>query len=143
MTGSPPPSPLIASDTRRRLQLHYEEAVRLIAQRPCDHARVHELLAKCLRADPGNTLYLDELLANLRHWNPQAARSWLPAWLWGAGQAHAPAKDYASPDELLRAAPELLRTDYTDARLLGRLATVAGKCHLGEAELSYWWHASN
>ena len=81
MPDPPPPSLLITPDMRRRLQQRYEEAVRLIANRPCDFARVHELLADCLRTDPGNILYLEALFANLQQWNPKAHRSWLPNWL--------------------------------------------------------------
>ncbi len=116
--------------------------MRLAAQRPCDHARAHELLAECLRTDPGNILYLDELFANLRRWNPKAARSWLPGWLRGARHMQSSANDAATSAELLRAAPELLREGYDDARLLGRLAAAAGECNLDEAELIYWWDAA-
>jgi tetratricopeptide (TPR) repeat protein len=138
MTEPPPPSPLITPDMRRRLAQRYEEAVRLASEAPRDFARIHELLAECLRADPGNILYLDEFIANLRRWKPQAARSWLPSWLRGASGTRSPTKDAASPVEFLRSAPELLREGYDDARLLGRLAAAAGECNLDEVELMYW-----
>ena len=67
MPADPPPSLLMTPDLRRRLQQRYEEAAAAggTGSRP-DFARIHDLLAECVRADPGNILYLDALLANLR-----------------------------------------------------------------------------
>ena len=58
--------------------------------RPCgspasqepDFRRIHDLLAECLRADPGNILYVDALLANLRRRQAakQRGRWWKPWW---------------------------------------------------------------
>jgi tetratricopeptide (TPR) repeat protein len=141
MSDTPPPSLLITPDTRRRLQQQYEEAVRLMAQRPCDYARVHDLLAECLRTDPGNILYLDELLANLRRWGPKPKRSWIASWFGGGVESLA--KDSRTPHELLRDAPELLRDRYRDATALGELAEAAGECQLDSAELVYRWDAVN
>jgi tetratricopeptide (TPR) repeat protein len=138
MSSSPPLSLLVTPDARRRLQQRYEEAVLLMAAKPCDHARVHELLGECLRADPGNILYLDQLLANLRSWNLRPSCSWLPGWLRGS---RLPATSSQSPDSLLRAAPELLREHWCDAQTLGMLAAAARELHLDEAELRYWQEA--
>ena len=140
MTDSLPPElPLVTPDLRRRLAQRYEEAVRLMAEGPPARPRVHEVLAECVRADPGNMLYLSELLANLNRWQPKSVRSWLGNWLGGKGTSVA---EGASPDELLRAAPELLRAGYDDPKLLGGLAAAAGQCQLEEAELVYWRQAA-
>ncbi len=132
---------LITPDTRRRLQQRYEEAVRLSALRPCDFARVHLLLAECLRTDPGSILYLDALLANLRRWSPKAHRAWLPNWLRGAKKAKISANDSGCPDDWLRSAPALLREGYDDATVLGQLAAAAGTCDFDEVELRYLFEA--
>jgi len=156
MSDAPPPSLLITPDTRRRLQQRYEEAVRQMAQQPCDYARVHDLLAGCLRTDPGNILYLDALLANLRRWGPKPARSWFPSWLGGAKgsgvfrgstSSHAAksnsAKDSRPPDVVLRDAANALRDQPDDPRILLRLAEAAGACDLDEAEVRYLFEARN
>jgi tetratricopeptide (TPR) repeat protein len=130
MFDPPPHSPLITPDLRRRLQQRYEEAVRLMAQRPGDSARVHELLAECLRADPGNILYLDALLANLRKWQPKRQWSWSPGWLTGR-------KTPTSAD-VFDNALDALRRNPGDAAALRRLATAAGEHDLGEVEVRYW-----
>ena len=57
---------------RQRLQQLWEEARAIMAQaasRPGrkDAEKIHELLAECVIADPGNTVYLDALLINLRN----------------------------------------------------------------------------
>src|SRR5690242_20175400 len=67
---------LITPDQRRRLQQRYEEAQRLAIQPRPDYQRVHELLAGCVVADPGNILYLDALLANLRRRDSASGQSW-------------------------------------------------------------------
>jgi tetratricopeptide (TPR) repeat protein len=141
MSNLPPPSLLITPDTRRRLQQRYEEAVRHIAQRPCDFARVHELLAECLRADPGNILYLDALLANLRQWQSKRGRSWLPSWLGGVKKYLASAKDPQSTELLLHRAPELLLRESDSPTMLRELADAAGACDFDEVELRYLFEA--
>src|SRR5207244_839486 len=82
MSGPSPHSLLITPDLRRRLQQGYEEAQRLSAQSRPDFRRIHELLAECLRADPGNILYLDALFANLRRREAAGGESWWSR-LWG------------------------------------------------------------
>ena len=76
MAADPPVSLLITPDQRRRLQQRYEEAQRLAAQPRPDYRQVHELLAGCVAADPGNILYLNALLANLRRRDAATGGSW-------------------------------------------------------------------
>jgi tetratricopeptide (TPR) repeat protein len=134
MTDSPPPSLLVTPDARRRLAQRYDEAVRLAAGQPCDQARVHELLAECVRTDPGNILYLDALLANLRRWNPKAGRFWLPGWL---RPTSASATNDAPAEEVLRDAPKVLRERWPAAGTLRALADAAAACQFDEVELRY------
>lgn len=159
MSDSPLPSLLITPDARRRLQQRYEEAQRLRRQTPCDHRQVHELLAECLRADPGNILYLESLLANLRQWEPAQWRAWLPRWLGGyapirgqAGVRQSPPAENEADDPgrraewralaLLQVAPKQLLVGYCDGISLGQLAVAAGECQLEEVELVYWREAA-
>src|SRR3954452_22147248 len=89
MSGSPPRSLLITPDLRRRLQQRYEEAQRLAAGSRPNFRRIHELLAECLRADPGNILYVDALLANLRRRGSARSESWWKR-LWRRGIGNEP-----------------------------------------------------
>jgi tetratricopeptide (TPR) repeat protein len=141
MSDAPPPSLLITPDMRRRLQQRYEQALQAASRQPCDFARVHELLAECLRPDPGNILYLDALLANLRKWQPRPAWSWMPSWLSGA-KSHSP-KDAESPEAVLRAAPDLLLSKPANPAVLRSLADAAGSCDLDEVEIRYLVEARN
>ena len=147
MPNTPPSSPLSSPDFRRRLQQRYEEAVRLTAQQPCDYARVHELLAECVRSDPGSILYLDALLANLRSWQPKRQRSWWPKWMQGRANSsgNEPAtlqginedKVLSTEYSVLRRAPEALLQNPTDTTLLQQLAAAAGACDFDEVELRH------
>ena len=61
---------------RQRLQKLWEEARDILAHGTSPPSRkvaenIHDLLAECVVADPGNTVYLDALLINLRHLHPK------------------------------------------------------------------------
>jgi tetratricopeptide (TPR) repeat protein len=159
MSVPPPASPLITPDLRRRLQQRYEEAVRLLNQRPVDHARVHELLAECIRADPGNILYLDALLANLRQWQPSGVATkggWLTGWSWFGGGGTAGTEstcteysvlstqyladapiDPAAAHRLLLGAPGLLHDSWRDSTALSALSAACATCDFDQAEIRY------
>lgn len=160
MPADPPASPLITPDLRRRLQQRYEEAVRLMQHQPADHARVHELLAECLRADPGNILYLDATLANLRQWQPRdvALASWLGRWFGtGRGSSDGGASteysvlrtqyladqplDETAARSVLGQAPDLLTKSAFDPNTFVLLAAAAAACDLDEAELRFLYAA--
>jgi tetratricopeptide (TPR) repeat protein len=140
MTDSPLPSLLITPDARRRLQQRYEEAQRIRRQTQRDYRQVHQLLAECLRADPGNILYLESLLANLREWEPGSWRTWLPRWLRTAQPPLAEASENQALARL-REAPERLLAHHRDSAVLGELAAAAGQCQLEEIEVVYWREA--
>src|SRR5688572_14673265 len=62
---------------RQRLQKLWEEARSIMAQAGSppgrkDAEKIHDLLAECVIADPGNTVYLDALLMNLRQLHPKS-----------------------------------------------------------------------
>jgi tetratricopeptide (TPR) repeat protein len=81
-----------------------------------------------VRSDPGSTLYLDALLANLRRWKPKAKRSWLTGWLGGANEIRPGA---------MNTAPEQLRERLGDVALLRELAAAAADAELDDIELRY------
>ncbi len=150
MSDSPPRSLLITPDLRRRLQQRYDEAQRLATQSPPDVRRIHDLLAECLRADPGSILYLNALLANLRRREASEGQSWWQR-IWsrasradrssqlpeanrfmqqnGAGLS----TDYA----VLQSAPDLLWRRPLDTDLYKRLAAAAAASDFDLVELRY------
>jgi tetratricopeptide (TPR) repeat protein len=156
MSSDPLPSLLVTPDLRRRLQQRYEEAQRLAMLPGPDFRRVHELLAECVRADPGNTLYLDALLANLRRRGAAQGRPWWARWLAprlrSAGSMQVRRKD-AKPDDDTRAGPanRAHSTQYTvlsqaadwlwrepnDVAALQQLAQAAEACDFDDIELRY------
>src|SRR5262245_30575203 len=147
MSSAPPTSLLISPDLRRQLQQHYEDAQRLATRSPADFRRIHELLAECVWADPGNILYLDALVANLRQWQPK--QSWLRRLLPGATDSWkrptgnqsellgAHRQRLGTEYALLQTAAEQLKSNGRDPAMLRRLAEAAAACDLDQAEVWY------
>ena len=135
MTDAPLPSLLITPDLRRRLQQRYEEAKRLAAHQPTDFAGIHDLLADCLRNDPGNILYLDALLANLRHWKPTQRRFWLTNVF--ADRSFEKAAQTRDWNRIIQLAPEALKTNPWDQRTFLALANACEALRLDDAHLRY------
>jgi tetratricopeptide (TPR) repeat protein len=148
------------------LQQQYEEAVRLTSEPRPDRSRVHALLAECLRTDPGNILYLDAVLANLRRWTdrpkPKAAGRLFGAirWLWrrrkpaerdevisseyselGTQSSVPTTADRSRATGVLARSPEILFDRHTVPATLRSLAAACAVCELDEAELRYLYAA--
>jgi tetratricopeptide (TPR) repeat protein len=145
MSAAPPPSPLITPDARRRLQQQYEQAQRLLTQPRPGFRRIHELVAACVRADPGNILYLEAMLANLKKREAAKRRSWwhkvVHAWARGANrQEQVITAPFPAADDgysALAGAGEALWNQPNDPNLLRGLATAAAACDFDEIELRY------
>jgi tetratricopeptide (TPR) repeat protein len=141
-SGSPPPqSLLITPDLRRRLQQRYEEAQRLAGRLPPDFRRIHELLAECVRADPGNILYLDALLANLRRRGAAGGDSWWQRWWRSRAGAKLNRPAAAAPYSILREMPDALWSRPRDIQRLRAGADAAGALEFDEIELRYLYAA--
>lgn len=136
MASDPPPSLLMTPDRRRRLSQLFAEARQLAAQPRPDLRQVHNLLAQCVAADPGNIVYLDELLANLKRRGPQRPDWWSRlAALWPAKRAIVSAlTESSSPQEWLQAAPTLLWDEPQNPIQLRRLAAAAAEFEFDEVE---------
>jgi tetratricopeptide (TPR) repeat protein len=151
MFADPPPQLLISPDLRRQLQQKYEEALRLSVKPNADFRRIHALLAECLRADPGNTHYLDALLANLRRREGQRRKSWWCTWLerWRspptpasngrskAGEGKGAGAERSPEYLVLSTAPRRLWQRPTNPSLLRELADAAAALEFDQAELRY------
>jgi tetratricopeptide (TPR) repeat protein len=134
------------------LQQRFEEAQRLSGRALPDFRTIHLVLSECLKADPGNLLYVDAMLANLRKRDAAAPqRSWISRWFggWSRPKAGAPttgkgpvanAPDSAGPKanlQMLIDAGDALWEGPLNAATLGQLAEAAGECGFDEAELRY------
>src|SRR5262245_21873825 len=139
MSAVPPQSLLITPDLRRRLRQRYEEAQRLLALPTPDFRRIHGLLAECMRADPGNTLYLDALLAHLRRREANRGESWWQKW-WRSGKATDKGKSASAATagySVLQTAPDVLWRQPNDIGQLKRIALAACELDFDEVELRY------
>src|SRR5262245_34359822 len=139
MSGVSPQSLLITPDLRRRLQQRYEQAQRLAARPRPDVRRVHDLLAECVRADPGNILYLEALLANLRRRDVTGGESWWQKW-WSSGKTTGKGNSASAANteySVLQTAPDVLWQQPIDTGQLKRFAAAAGNLEFNEVELRY------
>jgi len=143
MPADPPHSLLMTPDLRRRLQQRYEEATKLAARPRPDVARIHSLLAECLRADPGNILYLGALLANLRRREAERKKQWWRRWLPTGRVSVNPTENaaHSTQSSVLSTAPEQLWQNPSDPSLLARLAEAAAALDFDETELRYLFAA--
>ena len=114
-----------------------------MAEQPrANFRQIHELLAECVRNDPGNALYFDELLANLKR---RSARriGWWRRIFGGIGrgrrtEAHTidkPPGGMSESQRLLQSSPQLVWNDSENPLLFRRLAAAAGDCEFDEVEL--------
>jgi tetratricopeptide (TPR) repeat protein len=135
--ASSPANPArMTPEVRRRLQESLEQARQLAARMPCDYGRVHELLAECLQADPGNTIYIDALLENLRRkFGSRRGASWLARLFGNRDFSRAvQAKDVRA---ILRLGPAQLARDPADVAALRALAEACATLDYPQAELRY------
>ena len=113
---------------RQRLQKLWEEARAIMAQaasRPDrkEAERIHELLAECVGADPGNTVYLDAFLLNLRQVRLQPKGWWTNILGRKSPEAHGPASlkncsgEEAYISQLLKLADRSSQIDAPEAEI--------------------------
>ncbi|MGI8980067.1 MAG: tetratricopeptide repeat protein [Pirellulaceae bacterium] len=131
---------------RQRLQKLWEEARAVMVRAGSPPSRkeaenIHELLAECVVADPGNTVYLDALLMNLRQLHPKSRFS-LQAIFSSPFQAYKSfmaATNRDNPIELLSLGPAALREDgkHLNMGILVALADACAALDLPQAEVRY------
>src|SRR5947209_6885293 len=61
-----PSLPALTPAVRRRLQQNFAQAAKLLAQDQYDYDQAQKLLSECVSQDPGNPIYVDGLLQNLK-----------------------------------------------------------------------------
>src|SRR5678815_406855 len=138
--------PPVTPAQRQRLQKLWEEARGFIARQPRqpeDAERIHKLLVECVATDPGNTVYLDALLMNLRELAPKN-RVGSSTWAFLMPKSGAIARRYlkefpaGGPAKALALGPAALRDSgrrFLD--VLTVLATACGELDLPQAEIRY------
>jgi tetratricopeptide (TPR) repeat protein len=135
-------SPITPSQ-RQRLQKLWEEArsVMLRAGSPPgrkEAERIHEILTECVAGDLANTVYLDALLMNLRHWRSHPKPWW---WFWMPRQIHT--DDFSARgwnEEIAKVGMHWLKYCKADESLVNLLVLFADKCReidAPEAEVRY------
>lgn len=134
--GNSPLPARITPEVRRRLQHSLEQARQLAAQTPCDFERVHALLADCLQADPGNTVYIDALLENLRRkFGRRGRASWLARLF--SGRDFSRAAEAKDAQAVFKLGPAQLALNPTDIATLRALAAACATVGYPQAELRY------
>jgi tetratricopeptide (TPR) repeat protein len=131
-----PEAPVIAPAVRRRLQQCYDHAKKLMAQPKYDFDYAHTLLAECVATDPGNLVYAETFLENLAKKydnNKKGARLQLFVNR-GAIKKAQTAKNWLA---VLKAGPELLKTNPWDIPTLRAMAEACEQLQLNEVELRY------
>lgn len=121
---------------RRRMQVCYEHAMKLTQQKggKYDYDYAHDMLAQCVRADPGNMVYVEALLENLHKKHKNNKRGG------GGGGARGPFKKAVKEqhwEEILKLGPDLLKSNPWDKHTLRPLADACGVFGFHEAELRY------
>lgn len=135
-------APLISAPQRRRLQLCYEQARKLMAQPKYDFDDAHAALTDCVVSDPGNLVYVGAFLDNLSrkysHNLKGASLQWfLPR---GPLKKALAAKQW---QEAIKAGAAILKTNPWDAATLRGMATACEHLQCSETELRYLQNASD
>ena len=129
-------SDVVPLEVRRRLQQCYEAARRALAQPRPDHDHAHRMFAECVVGDPGNLLYVNALLANLRHKYQDNKRGTLFG-VFASRGAFRRAVLRQDWSEVLRLGPDALRNNPWDRDTLAALARAAGEQDAPEVEWAY------
>ena len=125
---------------RRRLQVCFDHAQKITQQKggKCDYDYAHDMLAQCVKNDPGNMVYVEAMLDNLhkKHNNNKKGG--------GAGGPRGEFKKAIKENnwaEILKLGPDMLKSNPWDTTTLRPMADAAGVFGLNEVELRYLKHA--
>lgn len=131
--------PRVTPLVRQGLQDLFAQARQQAALAIPNHQRIHELLAQCVAADPGNTIFIEALLANLRQRDPRL--SWRALFAgWFSSDPAAKVQDAAQRgqwSEVLRGGPAALWKNPQDTAVLRSLAAACAAADFPQAEESY------
>ena len=128
--------PPIETALRGRLQKCFEHGSKLMEKEKYDYDYANTMFTECVRHDPGNLIYVEAFLENLRRKynnNKKGAR------IRGFG-GKANLKKSASKKDwigVIRAGLDALRTNPWDVRVLRAMAEACQELHLNEIELRY------
>jgi len=121
---------------RRRMQVCYDHATKLMQQKGAkyDFDYAHDMLAQCVKNDPGNLVYVETFLENLqkKHNNNKKGG--------GFGGARGPFKKAVKErnwEEILKLGPDLLKSNPWDKATLRPMADACAAYGFTEVELRY------
>jgi len=122
---------------RRQLQQLFERANRLMTQENWDYAA--ELFTTCVADDPGNFLYLQTFLANLKRKYNNNKKGSKAAFIKGAPVKRAVSKAAGRKDwnGVIKAGLEMLKLNPWHVPTLTAMAAAAGQMGFDEVELAY------
>lgn len=141
MTSTPASMPsgfdaALTIEQRRRLQQCFEQAAALVQRRMYDFDHAHTLLSECVVNDPGNVLYVEAMLENLRRkWGDAKSAS---RFNWFSGRRRL--KQLASDEkwaEILKKAPDVLKQNPWDFVAITAIVHACQALRLEQAALSY------
>ena len=121
---------------RRRLQVCFDHAQKQLQQKggKADHDYAHTMLVQCVTNDPGNMVYVEAFLDNLHKKHKSNKKGG------GGGGNRGPFKKAVKEnnwEEILKAGPELLKSNPWDTTVLRPMADAAGVYGFNEVELRY------
>ena len=122
---------------RKQLQQLFERANRLMTQENWDYAG--ELFTTCVADDPGNFLYLQTFLGNLKRKYNNNKKGSKAAFIRGAPAKRAVSKAAGRKDwnGVIKAGLEMLRLNPWDVSTLTALAAAVAQMGFDEVELAY------
>ncbi len=132
-SGKMPISPAV----RKRLQKCFEHGNRLMNQGEHDYA--NEMFTQCLLGDPGNMIYIQTFLGNLRLKYENNKKGSKMAFLKGAGNKAALKKSEIRKkwDDVMKQAAEMLKLNPWDSNALVSMSNAVGELGYTDAELAY------
>jgi tetratricopeptide (TPR) repeat protein len=134
--SSSPEAPVVPPAVRRRLQQCYEHAKKLMAQPKYDFDYANTALTDCVVHDPGNLVYVELFLENLKKkYDDNRKGAKLQLFLnRGPFKKALAGKQWL---EVLKTGPELLKTNPWDAATLRGMAEACEQLQFNEVELRY------
>jgi tetratricopeptide (TPR) repeat protein len=126
----------MSAEQRHRLQQQFERGRQLMEQPPYQFDDVHALLADCVIHDPGNPVFVEALLENLRRKFDDNKRGSRMAGFRGQGGFKQAVSD-ENWDQVLQLGPNVLKYNPWDTDALRGLARACAARGYGAVEVQY------
>ncbi|NUQ62627.1 MAG: hypothetical protein HUU20_09070 [Pirellulales bacterium] len=137
MSEAPQSGDGLSPAKRKQLQKLFEHANKVMGQENFDYAS--ELLTQCVVGDPGNFVYVQTFLGNLKKKYSNSKKGGKLAFLQGAGSKGAVKKSSLQKDwqGVIKAGVEVLKLNPWDVSTLTNMAGAAEELGFGDVQLAY------